>query len=87
MLICMHMLTKRTNILFDQHLWNQLTKLSKKQNASVGELIRTAVEEYYELKDDTQQKIQRACNAIEATRKRVKGKLDYKDLINYGRKV
>lgn len=81
------MLNKRTNILFDQELWNELTKLAKNSNRSVGELVRTAVSEHYELKDDIKKRIKKACDAIEANREKVDAKIDYKALINYGRKI
>lgn len=42
------MLTKRTQILFDEYLWSLLTKIAKSRNSSVGELVRTAVREKYE---------------------------------------
>ncbi len=41
------MLTKRTNILFDENLWKKLNTLAKKQKTSVGELTRRAVKEAY----------------------------------------
>lgn len=85
MLMCIHMLTKRTNILFDDLLWNQMTQLAKKRKTSVGELVRQAVSEKY-LNDDKTERIKKACEAIEKTRKLFKGKIDYKALINYGRK-
>ncbi len=81
------MLNKRTNLLFNQELWDQLMQLAKKKNTSVGKLVRTAVEDYYELKEDSLQQIQKACKAIEEKRIQGKGKIDYKALINYGRKV
>ena len=81
------MLTKRTNILFDEHLWTELTALAQKQRISVGELIRKAVKEYYDLHDRNTITIQNACAAIESARKQQKGTVDYKALINYGRKI
>ena len=81
------MLTKRTNILFDEQLWEHLIELAREQKVSVGELVRTAVKEYYDLTQDTKQRIQNACHSIEAKRKHQKGTLDYKALVNYGRKI
>lgn len=79
------MLTKRTNILFDEELWNVLVTLAAKQNTSVGDLVRTAARKVY--KDDAQGNARkRACQAILALRVKQKGKVDYKELINYGRK-
>lgn len=41
------MLTKRTQILFDELLWNHLTEVAKDRNTSVGELVRSAVRKQY----------------------------------------
>lgn len=41
--MCMCMLSKRTNILFDENLWQKLSSLAKKTNTSVGQLTREAV--------------------------------------------
>ena len=41
------LLSKRTNILFDQQLWNHIVSIAKQENTSVGKLIRTAVKEKY----------------------------------------
>lgn len=41
------MLTKRTQILFDQQLWSSLVQLAKEKNTSVGELVRNALREKY----------------------------------------
>ena len=42
------MLTKRTQILFDEYLWKTLFDRAKKEKTSIGELVRTAVKEKYE---------------------------------------
>lgn len=80
------MLQKRTNILFDQELWEQITLLAKSRKLFVGQLVKTAVKDQYALQDITIRKIKKACQAIESLRPQKKGKLDYKALINYGRK-
>ena len=41
------MLTKRTNILFDEQSWKKLTSLARGRGISVGELVRTAVQKEY----------------------------------------
>lgn len=41
------MLTKRTQILFDEYLWKTLFDIAKRENTSIGELVRTAVKEKY----------------------------------------
>lgn len=79
------MLTKRTNILFDEELWNLLVALAAKQKTSVGDLVRTATRKVY----DADQRIlarKRAGATIRKIRVSQKGRVDYKELINYGRK-
>lgn len=46
------MLNKRTQILFDQELWDILNDLAKRKKTSVGELVRTAIRKYYLEKED-----------------------------------
>lgn len=41
------MLTKRTQVLFDEYLWDQLVKIAQSRNSSVGELVRSAVRKQY----------------------------------------
>ena len=57
------MLTKRTQILFDQQLWNDLIRLAKEKNASIGELVRNAVRKEYS-EDGKQERIERAVKNI-----------------------
>src|SRR5438552_104088 len=89
MLLCIHMLQKRTNILFDMETWQKLSALAKRQSTSVGELTRQAIKKTY-FGDDVVLEKRRA--AIEATlklRKQIKGTFsakEIKELINYGRK-
>lgn len=81
------MLNKRTNILFDDRLWRKLSSEAKERNVSIGELVRSAVEE----KLLEQERLERRKKAVESTLKHrpkpFKGKIDYKALINEGRKV
>lgn len=79
------MLTKRTNILFDENIWKKLTDLAKSQGISVGNLVRKAVEEKYSEKDSLEAR-KKVIEHIEKIRPHFKGKLDYKALINHGRK-
>lgn len=79
------MLTKRTNILFDEQLWKALTAEAKKRKTSVARLVRKAVEkEYFE--DTKWEERRRAFEEIKKIRKISKTRIDYKALINYGRK-
>ncbi len=41
------MLTKRTNILFEEQSWKKLTTLARSRGTSVGELVRQAVNKEY----------------------------------------
>lgn len=87
MLICMCMLNKRTQILFENEFWNQLLALAKTKDTSVGELVRRAVRETY-FQEDKKQKMARAMERIAKIRKTLK-KVTYKEIkemINYGRK-
>ncbi len=80
------MLTKRTNILFDQELWDKLANLAKEKNISIGELVRKAVQKEY----STEDKFKKRYRAIQRTLDRrliLKGKINYKELIDYGRKI
>ena len=78
------MLTKRTNILFEDKTWKELTSLAKKRNSSVGELVRRAINDTY-FSETIDKKRAKAIDSIFKTRKIQKG-IDYKELINYGRK-
>ena len=85
MILCMCMLQKRTNILFDDKLWSLLVAQSSKKKVSIGELVRRAVIKTYIEGHDTLQQRKDAASAIQAIRTIHKG-IDYKELINYGRK-
>ena len=83
------MLTKRTNILFDQPTWDTLSAIAEAQKTSVGELVRVAVTDRYLNPDDSlQTQRQQALQSIQKIKKNIKQRLSYKeitDLINYGR--
>lgn len=83
--MCMCMLTKRTNILLEEDIWKQLEKVAREQNMSVGEFIREAIKIKLDEKKQLKQ-TQKAIDEIRKIRPHFKGKLDYKALINYGRK-
>jgi len=85
MLMCMCMLTKRTQILFDIQIWTMLTTLAKVKKTSIAKLVRDAVEKTY-MKDVELEERRKAIEEIERIRPHFKGKLDYKEMINYGRK-
>ncbi len=37
------MLTRRTNILFEEETWDKLNKIAQKKKLSIGEIVRNAV--------------------------------------------
>ena len=80
------MLNKRTNILFNIELWEKLTRLAKANKTSVAQLIRSTLED----KIESEEVLEKRAKAIENTLKHrpppFKGKIDYKELINHGRK-
>lgn len=84
--MCMCMLTKRTHILFDTQLWQTLTSLAQAKKTSVAKLVREAVAEKY-VKESELAARRKAIESILKHRPLpVKGKIDYKALINYGRR-
>lgn len=80
------MLAKRTNILFDEELWFKLLTLSEMRKSSIGKLIRSAVVETY-FADDVQKQIAKSVDSVFKSRKIYKGRIDYKKLIERGRRV
>ncbi len=78
------MLNKRTNIFFDDELWKKLAVIAEGKKTSVGQLVRTAVAEKYTADIDLA-KMRLALESIEKIRPQLKGKVDYKELISYGR--
>ena len=63
------LLNKRTNILFDQQLWNHLMQIAKVKHTSVGELVRIAVRKQY-AEEERQERIEKAVENILAFRKK-----------------
>ena len=89
MLMCMRMLNRRAHILFEEETFNLLDTLAAEQGSSVGELVRTAVRRIYV--ETREKELSDREKAFEALRKlqlltRQKGRVDYKELIEYGRK-
>jgi len=79
------MLTKRTNILFDESTWVKLANIAEQENVSVSELIRRAVRETYN-QEEQNKRAQQAYQDIVALRKKTEGKVNYRQLIEYGRR-
>lgn len=88
MLMLMYMLlTKRANILFEDPVWSQLLTLAQAQKASVGSLIRHAVQKVYFSTDQSTLAQNALNNILQIRPKTTKGKINYKELVNYGRKI
>lgn len=86
MFMCICMLTKRAQILFDEGLWKKLVQLAQAQKTSVGQIIRETIMEKYGQETNLSERKQ-LLEEIENIRpKPLKGRIDYKALINYGRK-
>ena len=79
------MLTKRTNILFNDDLWDLLTSVARKERSSVGEVVRKAIIKVY-AGDNFIERKNKAFEAIKKFRVKQKRMVDYKTLINDGRK-
>jgi len=80
----MCMLTKRVNFLFEEETYRMLQERAVTESISVGDLVRRAVKKTY-AGDNKQQKIAKAIQDIRRIRKVFKN-IDYKELINAGRK-
>ena len=79
------MLIKRTNILFDEETWKMLTSLATEKQVSASELIRKAIKGTYFLEGEKMNN-EKIFGQIISLRKRTKGKIDYRKLIEDGRK-
>lgn len=79
------MLNVRAQILFDETLWETLHRLSKTKKTSISKLVRTAVEEVY-MKTKELETRRKAIEEIERIRPHFKGRLNYKEMVNYGRR-
>ena len=78
------MLNKRTNILFDQATWNLLEQLSASREVSIGQLVRKAVNKLYKPQTTATTIL---LDRIKELGKKVNTKnINYKELIEYGRK-
>ncbi len=80
------MLNARLNILFEDKMLQNLTNLARTKNTSMGELVRSAVTKTF---FNDVEEIEVSKRAVEETfkiRPKIKGKIDYKALINEGRK-
>lgn len=80
------MLTRRTNVLLSEIDYLTLSRLAADKGKTMGELIRQAIEKTYKI-SKKKDSVARALNRINQLGKKVNTKnIDYKELINYGRK-
>jgi len=83
------MLNRRAHILFEDKEYDLLELLAMEKGKSVGELVRIAVQRVYvEPKEKELSDREKAFEALEKLQlsTRQKGRVDYKELIEYGRK-
>lgn len=86
MLLCMCMLNVRAQILFDEALWQILHHLSKAKKTSISNLVRIAVKETYMKTEELETRRKTIENIMKHRPAPAKGRIDYKALINYGRR-
>ena len=79
------MLDKRANILLSQPNWDLLSLIAEQKDLSVSELIRQAIRQTF-LSEAENLKTQKAFNNILHLRKNAKGRINYRQLIENGRK-
>lgn len=80
------MLIKRTNLLLGEADYQLLKSLAKKEEVSVAELIRRAIEKVYKKRFELEQR-KEVVAEIQKLWKKVKTEgMDYKSLIENGRK-
>jgi len=80
------MLTKRTNILFNEKQFTYLAALASKNNTSVGDLVRKAVLKVYWKPEQSQERIKIFNEIIKLKKGMGRIKVgEIKELINYGR--
>ena len=82
------MLTKRTNILLTEEDFLNLHTLSQKENKTIGELVRIAIQEKYnDTKTNRLTQRQKALKSIEKITVSINtAGLNYKELIEDGRR-
>ena len=83
------MLTRRTNVLFDEADYATLLFMSREKNKTIGELVRHAVKKTYKVKAKKgriDKSLELAIKKSWEALKHPEIPLDYKALIEYGRK-
>lgn len=80
------MLNKRFHILFDKDRWSKLNKVAKSKNTSVGDFVREAVDDKLARTKELEQRKRVIDSILKHRPKPFPGRIDYKELINAGRK-
>lgn len=80
------MLNKRTQILLDEKRWKKATNMAKSQNTSIGEVIRIALDEKWQRERELSQRREAIEHIMKIRPPVSKTPIDYKALINEGRK-
>lgn len=62
--MCMCMLNRRVDILFDRDLWKKAINFAKSRKISAGELIRRAVRQYLDSQEEIKPKKQTPFNRL-----------------------
>lgn len=82
------MLNRRTNILLDEETHNLLVSIANRENTSIGDLVRRAIEKVYRQRDEEiikrRTKVVQEIFKLREKMKPLKG-ISYRELINYGR--
>ncbi len=78
------LLTQRTNVLLDEIDYKMLKDLSKKNNQTIGALIRHAINKTFKPKKTSQSQLLKQLRQLGKS-SNTKG-INYKELIEYGRK-
>jgi len=86
----MHMaFTKRTHIMLDPSTFNWLKSKSENRQVTIGSLVRTILEKERQVETDRiRQKRLQALQNMQKLRKQfvLKGTINYRELVEYGRK-
>lgn len=80
------MLSTRVNIMFDRKIWNRLKAIAQKQKTTTSALVRQAVQNQY-LTSEAKERRAAIQKILEIRPKPVTGRINYKELINEGRKI
>lgn len=80
------MLSNRVNIMFDHRTWSQLKKIARARKRTASDLVREAVHDCY-LTNITEQRKKAIRHILAIRPKPVTSTIDYKALINEGRRI